>query len=241
MGGAFQTGGVSLVIRAPNDKGSLSATQSQFPHFPGHIIGLKARFPTSLAVVTISDCQQPSSEDVLASEVHSQPFWVFTLVPFVWLFIFKCQWSSPSLSTGNSGRSAPIPPHTAGAGRLGTSFARILCHHDCSRLDSNDEPATQDLRSGRKPANIVPLAPVGRHVEFGSSKVCSDFLRSPANAVIVSSSLLQLLRFLVHQTLVANPSTSDNIPWPSSSSSSTVLKASEWNLFFSEGCKNSSV
>ena len=98
-GVASQSRGVSPIIQAPNHRGSFSTRQSQFPHFPSTIIGLKVRFPTSLASLTISGykllyihfyiwCPKPLMCIVpVILSLHLGPVCV------VISFIVKCQWS----------------------------------------------------------------------------------------------------------------------------------------------------
>lgn len=183
---AFQGGEVSLVSRAPNNKGSLCSQTVPVPTLPRSHISLKARSPTCLTAKTISNCQQPSyiwcpslwSTTPAILSLYCGPIGVV-----IW-FIFKCQWSSLSLGTRNSGHSAAVL-HMAGAGRwelhLPGSFAIKIV------LDSTHEQATQDLRSGRKPENIASLAPAG-------CKILQQLPGVPSNAVIFSRSSLQFLR-----------------------------------------------
>lgn len=168
-----------------------SARQSQFPHFPGHILVSKPDPQHVWLRRQFLTANSPLIFGVLASEAQPQPFWVFTVVPFVWLFdlfIFKCQWSSLALGTRNSGHSAAVL-HIAGAGRwelhLPGSFAiKIVLYR---LIDSTHEQATQDLRSGRKHENIASLAPA-------RCKILQQLPGVPPNAVIFSRSSLQFLR-----------------------------------------------
>lgn len=120
---------------------SLSAGQSQSPHFPSSIIGLKARFPISLAAMTICDCRLHFYIWCLNSLMYIFPVILslhLDLVCVVLSFIFKCQWSNLWLSSRNDVHSACIP-YIAGAESLKTTLPRIPCRHDCSKLDSTNE------------------------------------------------------------------------------------------------------